>query len=103
MHIKEMSNRQLENFVFEAQEELQERVGRVADLVFAEALTMGEGVQDISLTGFEFQGVKFFRHDYIEWLEGRGSHHPASKKTLDEWHDYVAQQERKHSMNTTGA
>jgi len=96
---KDMSDRQIRNLIADLEAELQDRFYNREDQVFEDALTMGQGVQDIDpIKGFPYEGFTFTREDFIAWLKGRGSHHPASKKFLDEWEDYCAQEDIKESM-----
>ena len=89
MNIQDMSNRQLEEVIHMAQVELQDRHYRIMD----DALTMGLYVGEVE---------EKYRQGYIEYLEecaGPGES-PGAMEILQEWY---SQQDRKQSMNTTGA
>jgi hypothetical protein len=43
------------------------------------------------------------REEYLEYLQGPGSHHPAAQTILADWDDKQSQEDRKQSMRTTGA
>ena len=90
LNIKDMSNRQLENFMQDISVELQERQLRVdCEDALNHHLSVGELPEDSKMP-------------YIAYLESR-SDLPLAVTLLSEWEDEQAQAERSHSMNTTGA
>jgi hypothetical protein len=89
-NIKDMSNRQLENFMQDISVELQERQLRVdCEDALNHHLSVGELPEDSKMP-------------YIAYLESR-SDLPLARTLLDEWEDEQAQADRLHSMHTTGA
>jgi len=88
MNIQDMSNRQLEEVIHMAQVELQERQLRIdCEDALNNHLYVGE-IEDT------------YRGAYISYLEERSNDLPLADEILSEWY---SQQDRKQSMNTTGA
>ncbi len=89
MDIQDMSNRQLETLIHEAQVELQDRHYRIMD----DAITMGLYVGEVE---------EKYQQDYVDYLEeaaGPGES-PGAQEILAEWH---SQQDIIQSRKTTGA
>ena len=89
-NIKDMSNRQLENFMQDISVELQERQLRVdCEDALNHHLSVGELPEDSKMP-------------YIAYLESR-SDLPLAVTLLSEWEDEQAQADRKQAMKNEGA
>lgn len=112
--IDDGSDRELQDAIHRLEVEVQERYYSRLDQVCLDAITHGIQVMECSRS-FEYEGFTYTVADYIEWLQGRGNHYPASKAILKQYEEdfakrdaeeeaeLLAQEERKQSMRTTGA